>query len=154
MLKKKIKISLISVLTLLNTGLALAQTTVLPAVPENTNCQDLLDTFNSSGKPKTSSTGAASDISVDATLGCAITTGRVSLAMIPYFIQYISNYILGLISLVALLFVVIGGFLYTMGGLGEQKDKGKAFIKNALIGMSLAFLAWTIVNVVLSAITG
>lgn len=87
-------------------------------------------------------------------LGCAITTGRISLPMVPYFIQYFSNYALGLVSILALLFVVIGGFLYTLGGLTEQKDKGKNYIKNALIGMVIAFMAWTIVNVILSAITG
>lgn len=87
-------------------------------------------------------------------LGCAIKSGRISLPMVPYFIQYFSNYALGLVSILALLFIVIGGFLYTLGGLTEQKDKGKNFIKNALIGMVIAFMAWTIVNVIISAITG
>lgn len=88
------------------------------------------------------------------TLGCAISTGRISLEMVPYFIKYLSNYVLGLISLVALLFVVIGGVLYTGGTMVEQKDQGKAYIKNALIGMVISFLAWSIVNVVLSIVTG
>ena len=93
-------------------------------------------------------------IEKDELLGCAITTGRVSLPMIPYFIQYFSNYALGLVSILALLFIVIGGFLYTLGGMTEQKDKGKNFIKNAIIGMIIAFMAWTIVNVIISAVTG
>lgn len=90
----------------------------------------------------------------DEVLGCAIVSGKVSLAMLPYFIQYISNYLLGIISLVALLFTVIGGVLYSAGGLTEKKDQGKTYIKNALFGMGTAFLAWTVVNVIISAITG
>lgn len=133
-------------------SLAFAQGTVLPKAGEQIEgmqgCEEEINNFNESGNFE--STG----MSKEEVLGCAVITGRVSLPMAPYFIQYFSNYLLGIVSLVALLFVVIGGFLYIMGGITQQKEKGKTFITNALIGMVIAFLAWSIVNVLISALTG
>jgi len=128
-----------------------AQTTILPQAGTNgqtSDCQTEIDKFNRDGN------FSNAIMSENEILGCAIMSGRISLAMIPYFIQYFSNFLLGLVSLVALLFVVIGGFLYTLGGLTEEKAKGKTFITNALIGMVIAFLSWTLVNVLISALTG
>ena len=113
--------------------------TVLPKVTKEVDCNSLLNAFNNLG-----GTIASND-----TLACAITTGRISLPMVPFFIKYFSNYLLGLVSLVALLFTVIGGFMYTASGLTDSKDKGKKYITNALMGMALAFLSWSIVNVIL-----
>lgn len=88
-------------------------------------------------------------------LGCAIKTGRISLQMIPYFMVYIINFALGLVGLVSVLFIVVGGYYYVFGGLTEgSKDKGKKAIEFALMGMAVALLAWTIVNVIIRAVTG
>ncbi len=149
---KKIKIVAVSIaLVLLGVqGVAMAQGTILPHSDPKTNCAMLLDSFSDSSAHGGTITG-----DVDVFLGCAIRTGRISLAMIPYFIKYFGNYLLGLIGIIAVLFTVLGGFLYISGGmLPSQKDKGKKYIENALIGMGIAFLAWTIVNIILSAITG
>ncbi|MBD3327889.1 hypothetical protein GF340_01145 [Candidatus Peregrinibacteria bacterium] len=87
-------------------------------------------------------------------LGCAIQTGRISLAMIPYFVTSIINYILGIAGLVSVLFIVIGGYHYIWGGVTDDKEKGKKTIVHALTGLGLALMAWTIVQVVLALITG
>lgn len=87
-------------------------------------------------------------------LACAIKTGRASLSLIPYFITYIINFALGMVGLISVLFIVIGGYRYVVGGLGEDKEKGKKTISSALMGMGLALLAWSIVNIILKAITG
>ncbi len=121
--------------------------TLLPFVHEDADCELQLLLFDKNEND--------SSVDMNAVLGCAIRTGRISLDMIPYFLQYFSNYFLGLVSLISLLFTVIGGYLYIASGLSpEQKDKGKSYIKNALIGMAMAFLAWSIVNVIISALTG
>lgn len=150
---KKIKIVAISIaLVLLGVqGVAMAQG-ILPqySAPNGGSftCDNLINYFNKNGKFQL-------EVVKDDTLGCAVVTGRISLAMVPYFIQYFGNYLLGLIGIIAVLFTVLGGFLYISGGmLPSQKDKGKKYIENALIGMGIAFLAWTIVNIILSAITG
>lgn len=156
---KKIKIVAVSIaLVLLGVqGVAMAQG-ILPTAGTTvtdtegatvTDCDSEINKFNNAG----GFTDAVMDKSK--VLGCAIMSGRISLAMVPYFIQYFGNYLLGLIGIIAVLFTVLGGFLYISGGmLPSQKDKGKKYIENALIGMGIAFLAWTIVNIILSAITG
>ncbi len=87
-------------------------------------------------------------------LGCAINSGRITLAMIPYFITYFSNFLLGMAGLIAVLFVVLGGYRYVIGGLTEDKEKGKQTIMHALMGFGLSLLAWAIVNIVMAAVTG
>jgi hypothetical protein len=86
-------------------------------------------------------------------LGCAIKTGRVSLQMVPYFITYISNFLLSIVGLISMLFIVLGGYQYIAGGLTEQKEKGKQYIYHALLGMGIAIMAWVIVNMVITIIT-
>ena len=133
------------------TTLAFGQGTILPKASKDGDCEDLINAFVSA---EASGQKISGNVTNDI-LGCAIVTGRVSLSMVPYFIKYFSNYLLGIISLVALLFIVIGGFFYTMSGLTPyKKDRGKTYIKNAITGMVIAFLAWTVVNVIISAITG
>lgn len=130
---------------------ALAQGTILPKASTDGDCDDLINSFvTAEASGQKVSGNVTNDI-----LGCAIVTGRISLSMVPYFIKYFSNYLLGIISLVSLLFIVLGGFFYTMSGLTpDKKDRGKTYIRNAITGMVIAFLAWTVVNVIISAITG
>jgi len=158
---KKIKIILLTVVvTCLGMGnLAFADTspslgtspTLIPVVKLDetgkpvADCNGIINDFNKSSKLP----GNPNDL-----IGCAIWSGRISLTMVPYIIKYISNWLLGLASLIAMLFVVIGGFMYTAGGIAQKKDAGKNYITNALIGMAIAFLSWIIVNVILSALTG
>jgi len=87
-------------------------------------------------------------------LGCGIKTGRITFAMIPYFVTYITNFFLGMGGIISVLFIVIGGYHYVIGGLSEEKEKGKNTIKYALMGMGLSLLAWTIVTVLINAVTG
>lgn len=112
------------------------------------DAQSLLDTASKADQ-------AAADNDQRANvLGCAIKTGRINLAMIPYFITYIVNFMLGLSGIICVLFIVIGGYHYVLGGLTDDKEKGKNTIKHALMGMGLALLAWTIVTVIMRAVTG
>ncbi len=136
----------IMMVMMVGVGVVQAQKTILPEAG-GADCEALLTGFAKD------SSKAASDM--DQILGCAIKTGRVSLSMVPHFIRYFSNYLLGLVSLLSLLFTVIGGFMYISSGMvSEYKDKGKKYITNALIGMAIAFLAWSVVNVIMAALTG
>lgn len=52
---------------------------------------------------------------------------------------------LGLLGLVAVIFIIIGGYMYmTAGGNEEKVDKAKQYIKNALIGLVIVLLSWAI----------
>lgn len=142
-----------------------AQATILPTTPlEGQDCTNLINQYNAATDAK--SRQAALDSFVDKNagnfqgasrndlLGCAIKTGQITLDMIPLFITYIVNFLLGLSALIAVLFIVIGGYHYVVGGLLDEKEKGKKTIMNALMGMAIALMAWAIVNVLMSAITG
>jgi len=87
-------------------------------------------------------------------LACAIVTGRMSLDLLPYFLKYMSNFALGIVGILAVLFVVIGGYFYAFSGIMDYKEKGKKFITHALGGVIIAFLSWSIVTVILNLFTG
>jgi len=86
-------------------------------------------------------------------LGCAIKTGKVKLYMVPYFIQVILEFIIGISGIVSVAAIVYGGYFYMFAGVSEDKDTGKKAIQNGLIGMVLALTAWTIVNIVIGLLT-
>ena|SRR5580704_9813428 len=61
--------------------------------------------------------------------------------------------LLGLSGAIAVLFVIIGGFLYlTSAGNEEQASKGRKDITYALIGLSIIILSYIIVNVIVNLI--
>lgn len=86
-------------------------------------------------------------------LGCAIRTGRISLAMLPYFVTYFANYLLGIVGILVVLFIVLGGYFYIWGGLTEKKEKGKQYITHSLMGLAVASIAWILVNAVMALFT-
>ena len=58
----------------------------------------------------------------------------------------ILNLALGLLSLVAVVMVIIGGFTWlTAGGNEEKVDKAKKIISAAVIGLIIVLLAWAVV---------
>ena len=86
-------------------------------------------------------------------LTCAVKTGNIHMWMIPYFIKYLAEFLIGIAGILCVLFIVIGGYQLTLGTLIEEKEKGKKTITYALIGLALVLLSWTIVNIVLFLVT-
>lgn len=86
-------------------------------------------------------------------LGCAIKTGKIGLFMVPYFITFIIQFLLMIAGLIAVLFMVIGGYHYVIGGLTEDKEKGKKTILHALTGLIVALSAWMVINFIQVALT-
>jgi amino acid transporter len=69
-------------------------------------------------------------------------------------ITMISNTILLLVGVVAVLFLIIGGFQYiASGGNPEQVNKAKNTIFYAIIGIIVALLAYVLVQFVVSQLT-
>lgn len=59
------------------------------------------------------------------------------------------GFILPVAGLIAVLFVIIGGFQYIMSGADEEMaEKGKKTLKNAIIGVAIIVLSWVIVTVI------
>lgn len=86
-------------------------------------------------------------------LACAIKTGKIKFWMIPFYIVYFIEFVIGISGLVAVLFLVVGGFQLIMSGASEGQEKAKNTIKYALIGMVVVLVAWVLVNLVQFAIT-
>lgn len=86
-------------------------------------------------------------------LGCAVKTGKIRLYMVPFFITYLIQFLLSIAGLVAVLFMVIGGYKYVVGGLTEDKESGKKTILHALVGFIVALSAWIVVNFIQVALT-
>ena len=70
-------------------------------------------------------------------------------------LQFIILLILGFASLVAVLFLIIGGYQYiTSAGNEESAEAGKKNIQNAVIGIIIILLSYTIVTVIFRTLTG
>lgn len=66
---------------------------------------------------------------------------------LPCYVQYLSETLLYFAGGFAVLFIMIGGYKYLSGGIDEGgKEAGKKTIMYALGGLTVAVLAWTIVN--------
>ncbi len=70
---------------------------------------------------------------------------------VPYLAQYISGvygYLLGISTIVAIIMVVYGGFLYLLASTGIQVASGKTIIQDALIGLVVLygsyFILWNV----------
>lgn len=96
---------------------------------------------------------ASYDLTLEDIFSCGVKSGNIKFWMVPYFVKYILQWLLALSGLVAVLMVIIGGYYYIIGGLTEDKEKGKTIITYALGGMALATLSWIIVNLILLAVT-
>ncbi|OGE84459.1 MAG: hypothetical protein A2846_00960 [Candidatus Doudnabacteria bacterium RIFCSPHIGHO2_01_FULL_49_9] len=69
------------------------------------------------------------------------------------FIVGVIDILLGIVGLVAVLFLIIGGFRYvTSAGNEETAEAGKKTVINAIIGIVIVILAFVIVRVVATAI--
>lgn len=90
---------------------------------------------------------------VDDVLACAVKTGRIKFAYVPYFVTFFLS--LGAVAAgtIAMLFVIIGGYQYVFSGVTDGKDDAKKTIGYALAGLALSSFAWIIVQLVLSFLT-
>ncbi|GAC1412919.1 MAG: hypothetical protein NVSMB66_3500 [Candidatus Doudnabacteria bacterium] len=91
--------------------------------------------------------GTNNSLSVDTRSGlCVNQSERRNAADI---ITRIINYMLLFAALIAILFIVIGGYRYiTSGGSAEAAKAGRGTVVNAVIGLSIIILAFVIVSVV------
>jgi hypothetical protein len=64
----------------------------------------------------------------------------------------ISDWILGIVGAVALLFFVIGGFMFVLsGGSSDKIEKGKSMIIGSIIGLVIVFSSYLIIQFVLTS---
>ena len=85
-------------------------------------------------------------------LADSIRTGSISLRQAPCFIKWFSQTLIALAGTLAVIFVMVGGYRYSVGG-DEDKDSAKKTITYALIGLGVTLLSWIMVDIVLQFIT-
>jgi type IV secretory pathway VirB2 component (pilin) len=80
--------------------------------------------------------------------------GLASQSTLSGLITTVINIVLTLSGVIAVIFIIIGGFQYmTARGNEEQAEKGRKALVNAIIGLLIIILAFTIVTVVSNALT-
>lgn len=90
---------------------------------------------------------------VDLILACGVKSGNIEFWMIPYYIKYALNFLIGLAGLLSVLMIIVGAYYYIAGGISDDKEKGKTIIKFAIGGLVLSSLAWILVNFLLLLLT-
>lgn len=81
--------------------------------------------------------------------------GLTSAQDLPTLLLYIINVLLFFAGIIAVLFIIIGGFWYiTAQGNDEQAEKGRKALVNAIIGVVVVIMAYVIINVVQNTVTG
>lgn len=67
----------------------------------------------------------------------------------------ISQWLLGLLGVIALFFFILGGIYMMLGGAKQDyRTKGKEILKNSVIAIIIIFSSWLIVKLVLGRILG
>ena len=155
-LKKVILIWIVISITfgLLSPVVYAQERTLLPEVKEGFKCTEELNKLDIQAEPSayfSNPTGLSTGTDVktwkNSILGCGIKTGRIHFWMVPYFIVYIIEFIVNISALIAILFVVIGGYKYIVSGVSDQKEGAKNTIMHALLGLAVVAAAWIIINV-------
>ena len=122
-------VSLFMMLGMFSPNLAAAQT--------NGNCEKLYDQFNFTGyingEKKTQNT----------------VEGLPRFCSAPQIINFVIKLILYFAGSFAVLFIMVGGFLYvTSAGNEEQAEKGRKILINAVIGLVVIIMAFAIVQII------
>lgn len=148
-MKKIIFVLVLLSLFVSSVPVSFAQGTILPGTDFSVkDCKTMLEHLEKGDGQIVFGDDTAKDI-----LGCAIKTGNIELWMIPHFVIYAVETLLGVAGLISVLFIVVGGYQYAIGGLTEDRDKAKKTIMYAIAGLVVALLAWAIVNLVQLALT-
>jgi len=62
---------------------------------------------------------------------------------------------LGFVGVIALAYIIIGGYqIVTAGGASDKAEKGKKTLTNAIIGLVIIILSYTIISVITNAAFG
>lgn len=147
---------------------ASSQRTVLPETSKGiTDCKFLMNEVSKNacwvqkeifGKDCTPSGATPAIVVGDTTkndiLACGIKTGSMKMWMIPYYIKYVLEFIIGISGLTSVCGIIYGGYLYLFAGVSQDKDKGKKSIQYGVIGMILTLVAWALVNIIIALVTG
>ncbi len=81
-------------------------------------------------------------------LGYKIQNGTVTLNDIPLVIIHFIDLATKLAGTIAVIFILYAGFQMMTSGVTESKESAKNTLKWAVVGLTVTFLAWVIVNLI------
>lgn len=82
-------------------------------------------------------------------LATKIKCGRMGLEDVIYYLQYMLGFVFNILGTLGLLGIIYAGYQYILNQ-GKDNKKGQTAIKNAIIGIIIAFSSFTIARVVFS----
>jgi hypothetical protein len=136
--------------------------TLLPKpTEEDLDCNEILTKLERfTGKSKDGKTtgpqGMFKDMDSDDrndVLACGIKTGKINFWMIPHFIVYFIEFLIGISALIAILFIVISGYQFIIAGATDKRDQAKGTVMYAVLGLVLVSVAWVVVNIIQYVLT-
>ena len=87
-------------------------------------------------------------------IGEAFPNGAKTAKTVPEIVRLIINWALYLSAIIAVIFIIIGGFMYiTSAGDPAKATKGRTTLVNALIGLTIIILSYLIVQIVYNFLT-
>lgn len=91
----------------------------------------------------------------DACIGLAnmIRQGTITLRQIPCFIKYFSQTLIAIAGSLSVIFVMVGGYRYTLEATDDSRAEAKRTITYALVGLMVSLMAWILVDIVLQLAT-
>lgn len=70
----------------------------------------------------------------------------------------IANWLMGVVALIAVIMMIYGAFIWITGwgadSPNDAAEKGQKYLKNSVIGLIVALLSFTIVNLIAGALSG
>ena len=79
--------------------------------------------------------------------------GSLQLYDIPVYLKYLTEQLIWLAGLLAVIVVMIGGYKYLKGGFDDSTDEGKNTIANVAIGLAFIAFAWMIIDLIIRILT-
>ena len=91
----------------------------------------------------------------DACIGLAnmIRQGTLTLRQIPCFIKFFSQTLIAIAGSLSVIFVMIGGYRYSLEATDDSRAEAKRTITYALVGLIVSLMAWILVDIALQLAT-
>lgn len=115
----------------------------------NANCESPVSTSGGNGGNGSGNTNSCEYKLLVPSLPFANPNGAVNIcttASIKDLVQKGSNYLITIAIVLAVIFLIYGGFLYATGNAATALNKGKQIIINALTGLAFALFSWLLLN--------
>jgi hypothetical protein len=79
--------------------------------------------------------------------------GTFELYDIPLYIKYLTDQTIGVAGILAIIFVMWGGYLYLIGSFNDSLDEGKRTLINVVWGLAIVSFAWMVIDLAIRIMT-